>query len=265
MAAPGKKKENLSILKEIYDDSSPEQQPKFKDSVKQYFKQPQKVDRLLAGAILFFGLAALVLGFFQFKSRISSYFLPKDGPGISLEAPQNLGQVDLLGLREKDTDQDGLSDFDELYIYSSSPYLKDTDSDGISDQQEVAQGTDPNCRQGENCFGIFDVGPDQADPTSLLPSTQLQAAQIRLLLAQAGVAPEELNQLSDQDLVDLYQEIILESQTGATITLPVSQIEDLTPDQVRQLLLEQGIDKSILDNITDAELMDLVNETLVEF
>ena len=43
-----------------------------------------------------------------------------------------------------DTDIDGLSDYDELFIYSTDPLIADTDGDGISDGDEIKLGTDPH-------------------------------------------------------------------------------------------------------------------------
>lgn len=54
-------------------------------------------------------------------------------------------------LRARDTDRDGLTDWTELNVYRTSPYLADSDSDGIPDSVEIAQGTDPNCPQGRQC------------------------------------------------------------------------------------------------------------------
>ena len=43
-----------------------------------------------------------------------------------------------------DTDQDGLTDGDEYYIFATGTLNPDTDGDGILDGDEIAQGTDPN-------------------------------------------------------------------------------------------------------------------------
>ena len=40
-------------------------------------------------------------------------------------------------LKTKDSDGDGLSDFEEMYIYNTDKERKDTDGDGKSDQEEV--------------------------------------------------------------------------------------------------------------------------------
>ena len=271
MAGSGKNQETDTLLKEIYNESKSEKNTGFRNSVKGFFGNSAKIDRLLAGSILFFGLAALVLGFFQLKFRIASYFFPKESPSITLDSSSlnSLSEEDLLGLRLKDTDLDGLS---ELNVYRTSPYLKDSDSDGKSDSDEIAAQTDPNCAPGQNCTDVnLNIGSSSDDATdNLLLSGQLQGSQIRELLLQAGASEAEIGQLSDDELLKLYNEVVAESQGGVnqqpnTISLPVGQVEDLTPDQIRQLLLEEGIDQNVLNNISDAELLDLVKETLTTF
>jgi len=42
-----------------------------------------------------------------------------------------------------DTDNDGLSDGDEVYFYGTGPLTADTDGDGVSDGDEVKAGTNP--------------------------------------------------------------------------------------------------------------------------
>lgn len=46
-------------------------------------------------------------------------------------------------LRNMDSDGDGLSDYDEIYIYKTNPNLVDTDGDGYSDYEEVTNGYNP--------------------------------------------------------------------------------------------------------------------------
>jgi hypothetical protein len=112
----------------------------------------QKISAGLLGLVglLAFGLAAnqvlsqINAPFFVSKSVIekaNKFFVDQQAENTSLEASKT-----------KDTDHDGLSDYDELYVYSTSPYLVDTDSDGLQDASEIAQGTDPNCPQGKVCI-----------------------------------------------------------------------------------------------------------------
>jgi len=43
----------------------------------------------------------------------------------------------------KDSDNDGLSDYDELFVYKTDPYNPDTDGDGFLDGDEVTNGFNP--------------------------------------------------------------------------------------------------------------------------
>ncbi len=47
-------------------------------------------------------------------------------------------------LKRKDSDNDGLSDWEEINIYGTDPYDSDTDDDGMEDGEEVFLGRNPN-------------------------------------------------------------------------------------------------------------------------
>lgn len=43
-----------------------------------------------------------------------------------------------------DSDNDGLADFEEIYIYGTNPYAADSDNDGFSDKLEIKNNYNPN-------------------------------------------------------------------------------------------------------------------------
>jgi hypothetical protein len=45
----------------------------------------------------------------------------------------DLSTAPLPSLSQRDTDRDGITDYDELYVLGTDPYLSDTDRDGILD------------------------------------------------------------------------------------------------------------------------------------
>lgn len=276
MAQSGKKSDNFKILSEIYNDR-PEKKESIVQGISRYFSDPKKVDLWLARAILFIGFFGIVFGAFHFKNQIFSPYVYK---------PVNLNQnqltvdglsEDLLGLSQKDTDQDGISDFDELKVYNTSPYLSDSDSDGLTDLEEIAGGSDPICPKGVNCFAFSDLQagdqpvPTQVDPSALLGGN-LSADQIRQLLLQSGTSADVVNSLTDQEVLSVYQEVLAESAgvgtgIGSTgINISAEDLANLTPDQVRQLLIDRGgISEADLDLISDQELMQFVQDTLKGF
>lgn len=136
------------------------------------------------------------------------------------------GEEDNLKL--KDTDRDGLSDWDEINVYNTSPYLEDTDSDGIGDQDEVRVGMDPYC-VGEDCgagnmitdikMEVEDEEGEDAKNDSSSPETDLSEMDseqgvelLREALIQAGMEKELLDQISDEALITSYYEILSEQK-----------------------------------------------------
>lgn len=60
---------------------------------------------------------------------------------LTLEYLQSLSDEEL---RQRDSDGDGLSDYDEMFVHDTDPLTADTDGDGLTDGEEVNEyGTDP--------------------------------------------------------------------------------------------------------------------------
>lgn len=194
----------------------------------------------------------------------------------------NLEGVDVAGLQAKDTDKDGLSDYDELYIYHTSPYLEDTDGDGINDKKEVDAGTDPLCPAGQDCYGTADSGAVNANAPlgvtdnlgSLLDSmasgsaadglatTTPTPAELRDILIQSGMSADTVNKFTDQQLLQMYQQVASggsaatntnSGQTGAAVTQP-------TPAELRTLLIQSGLPADTVNKFTDQQLLQVYQQ-----
>lgn len=187
-----------------------------------------KTQKLTVSLFSILVLAVMSLGFWQIKINVLNPFKPPVG---------GFEEVDLntvLALDpDIDTDGDGLSDYDEINIYGTSPYLEDTDSDGISDYDEVMRGSDPLCPEGKSCLGSGDyfsdtnliptstemmlgdsIGLDDADISKFedMVLSSISALELRGLLIENGADIEILDQISDEDLLASFQEEILNNQ-----------------------------------------------------
>lgn len=190
--------------------------------------KPQKI-----AVVVLTILAVLIVIFWiwQFRSQVNRPFNYNGN-----DSPTGATADYTVALKEQDTDQDGLSDYDEIYVYKSSPYLEDTDSDGLTDKQEVDLGKNPNCPEGKDCYAspetasssaaiIGNETPAAEQPSITLPSDldsagisattlqnalngQIDAATLRQLLIAGGAAKEDLDQVSDVDLLKSYQETL---------------------------------------------------------
>ena len=183
-----------------------------------------------------FAATAVFFGVVSINQKIN--IKVAEGPA---KADAGTDAFDQARLQVLDTDQDGLNDWEELNVHATSPYLADSDSDGASDRDEISEGSDPNCPKGRVCgSGIIgaleaiqeDIAQEdpadsagkaegEAPPAEFSEQSQQaldaletgstpSAEQIRALLRDAGVPEEELSGASDEDLVQLFQEVASE-------------------------------------------------------
>lgn len=168
-----------------------------------------------------FAILAIGLGMLQIRNTMYAPFALNNEIPAGIKDQINSPEA----LHFRDTDLDGLNDFDELYVYSTSPYLTDTDSDGIVDKMEIEQGKNPLCAEGVDCAGtlfnpgvildsnasatiqVADPGAPPADFNAILSDP----AQIRTILRNSGIEENILEKFSDADLVEVIKEMTASS------------------------------------------------------
>ena len=198
--------------------------------------------RTIALAVLaFFAVIVFVFGIINIQKGIYSPFSPKtsvkdkdNGSDLEKFCPSgNCSDLSDADLKNKDTDGDGLSDYDELNFYKTSPYLEDSDSDGFSDKEEIDNNKNPNCPAGRDCDNdvLFNEDAQLVNPGS--------ANNIDLEELNAQIKPVN-TQIND---------------LGA---------EDMSVDDLRELWIEAGMEKAMLDQISDKDLIESFSEALAE-
>ncbi|MFA5188471.1 MAG: thrombospondin type 3 repeat-containing protein [Patescibacteria group bacterium] len=257
------------------------------------------IDKFFLFFLILITISALVLGYLQFKKNLESpladsYLREKRGQlrdqyGLlnlingNENTNQNLSQADIDKLKSQDSDLDGLNDYEEIYIYHTNAYNEDTDGDGLSDKQEVLNNTDPNCAQGQDCTALQTAGtvtsagdnintnqdssasqPDLAslDQNAILNlETQLLSGEITL--QDLGIDDPELQNTFDQirngQATDLSQ-LQPEEKSAAIETL-----KNLTPQQIRDELIKQGMSEADLDKIDDQTLQKVFLDTIGKY
>jgi hypothetical protein len=287
---------HLGVLEELYTtptSSTPVADVSLATKISQWFAHERSVERVVLPIVLFVGVGSIIVGMIGFHNRVSHLGEPiKVAPTAEIDkllAASVEPTKDLAGLSKLDTDKDGLSDYDEQFVYSTSAYLDDSDSDGVSDKDELTKKTDPNCAFERNCVpqvtGLVTqttpsaaVTGSLADRTAALAILQGTATtqQIRELLVKAGMSATEVSQLSEADVRLAYQQILAEAASnpdfGGVVSAPATtpnnaalgQFANLPPDQIRQLLIQGGMAAETVNQINDEALLDLVTQTLAE-
>jgi len=229
-------------------------------------------------------LAALSLGIWQISSQLSDPFYPEVGEDSSNSQLSDTTETKaprIENLRTKDTDQDGLTDYEELYMHKTSPYIADSDSDKINDKAEIDQGTDPNCPAGVICSR--EAASDTSGDLTMDDLSNLSADQVRDIMRDAGASEQLLSQISDEELLQTYLEVLeTESTNFDTITntattntttndqqfsyetLDYDTLFNLEPSAIRQLMIEGGVPEDALNEIDDDTLQQIYQESLAD-
>jgi hypothetical protein len=211
----------------------------------------QKLDKnqkIAITALSVFSILIVVLWLAQLRRNIYGPFLATNSSGTAQTQVNATAQADEQAQKNKDTDGDGLSDWDELNVYHTSPYLADTDSDGLADGTEIKNNTDPNCPQGRTCAGTGFSTAGQASSTTGTANSPDNG------LSNLQNQNNTLDNLSGQP-----------ANSGATVGgqpagAAGDALNNLDAASLRQLLLQAGMQKEVLDKISDAELMKSYGE-----
>ncbi|MCG2717287.1 MAG: thrombospondin type 3 repeat-containing protein [Nanoarchaeota archaeon] len=226
---------------------------------------PAKINKSLLLLLLFLSVLAVGLSYFQIKGAIYSPFIQK-----VTKQSEVLDQAEIIAiLSEQDTDKDGLSDFDEEFVYQTSVYLNDSDGDTFSDKEEIDAQSNP-LDKNSTPYHLITEKNVLEEEISITPSSEdISVEEIKnLLINQAGLSQEIVDKLDDKTLENLYNETKQETgidlkQLQAPDDL-MRQFSDLDPSQIRQLLIEQGVDSEMLSSVDDQTLMSMFLQSLLQ-
>jgi hypothetical protein len=261
---------------------------------KRAWQRPLQTGALVVASLGVFVFCVWYIGY-QMRSPFETTEADNSNSNTS-QTVRNTNQITavvLEDLKNKDTDGDGLSDYQELYTTKTSPYIADSDSDGVSDKAEVDRGTDPNCPEGATCYRQVALTNSNTNTTIATSNTNTQSTsassltpdQLRAVLRNAGASEDKLKSIPDDMLLQTYQEVINDQSTSNTnqaantnisttnaATNSTIDINSITTDDlkslsiadIRQILIESGVPKNTLDQVDDATLQQIYNDSLTQ-
>ena len=244
---------------------------------------PVGLDRNRKIAVAVLGLMAFVTIIFWSKNlqnQLTDPFTYKGGDADVAEKTEDDSEI---ALRLKDTDNDGLNDWDELNVYLTSPYLEDSDSDGFKDSEEITNGNNPNCAAGAECEvtelisdtseGITGTANENevlkmlGQNTTDLMLTMNDVSEIRKVFIELGYDKNKLDTLSDEDVYKMFlaAQGAYSKNQGNTSTTAQTETTTISSDDasaIRAAYEKAGYKKEDLDKISDEDLIKAYKEAL---
>lgn len=298
--SPASDLHTLSVLEEIYQTSPPVEPEVVSRTPKARRAIPWQ--RMAGPSAVALGFVGVILCLSQLTSNIRypTSSLAKL-PLPSLRDLQARAGLNFNAAATADTDNDGLTNDQEQKL-GTSAYLEDTDSDSILDGDELKAGSNPLCPAGQNCGTTSAaaasaspspvVGGQLPAPTAPVAGANLSPTQLRQLMLESGMSPELLQGFTDQQLLEVYQQVqreeasknvpsatglgtqnsvgsITPGNTGGApsgqLNIPAGlDLSSITPAEMRKQLLSQGISQEVLNQITDEQLQQIMNEALIQ-
>jgi hypothetical protein len=197
------------------------------------------------GLIVFIllGCAAMVFGAMRMGQVITGPF-KKDTTLQYRTIAQQQDEAEQK-LKTQDSDKDGITDYDEMRIFRTSPYLDDSDSDGILDGVEIAQSTDPNCPKGHTCREA------SKEDASAAPAPASGGTAVAPAVPGADVIAQAITETFG-DVQTLTPEKI------------AVELKKMSTTDLRTFLVKIGIPAASLEKADDATLRTLLQQTMEE-
>ncbi|MBU1348790.1 hypothetical protein KJ781_01835 [Patescibacteria group bacterium] len=208
--------------------------------------------KISAGLLGFCGLLAIGLSMQRIHAKIVDPFTVSEAQfRQAKEAIDTItpAQREIAEAKRRDTDGDGISDYDEEHVLSTSPYLRDTDGDGTPDNVELAMGQNPNCGLGDTCAALrLDTSALSSSTNWMIPGAESDVGESFYADFQRG---------ANEGKAALRA-------AGATSTdLEPTLIRD--PDEIRKILrASPELDQSLVERLTDAQLLELYDQAVAE-
>ncbi len=258
-----------------------------------------KKNRLIIVFILFIGCVSVVVGIVNSKKNINFYTNEqeyKEQQAID-KVYEKYNQLKAQGKikdentvannsdtsssdsysKNKDTDGDGISDYDEKYIFQTSVYLTDTDGDGISDYDEVIAGSNPSDQ------GSFSKVTQEISSKYSNLNKDVDMNQVRSELY--NIVPDEykeyISKMSDADILEVLSTVYnntnsntdnknnntgsgdyvaeLKSKLPTFSDANLATMQNMSEAEIKQLLLDSNIaSESLLSKFKEGELKSTV-------
>lgn len=242
----------------------------FKEKFSQFFerKADNAVERinhtptnkLILIVLVLFSVGTVAIGALQVKAFLDKPFFADKlieekgkirGPIGMLDYIREQRQTNeaITKMQQRDTDGDGLNDYDEVYVYHTNPYTQFTNGGDKSDKQIVESGEWKSGCVGANCNTNTTVTPTTVTNTNAIaPTTDTNtniAGSATTDLSTQILAGGQLGQLNETQKAELR-----------------NYFQNISVQDLRLMLVSQGFEQAKIDSLSDADIQQTLNGLL---
>lgn len=194
------------------------------------------------------GVFAVGLSLMRLRDNVRAPFLVDKNEILATKKIVGVSKAEEQEQQKRtDTDGDGLSDWDEVNVFKTSPNLRDTCGDGITDNVRVVTGKNLACAgQTGNPTGVLDVSGVNTTPTFLeLPS--LPTAESFLGVPMSSFAGQSASDGAGNNGLE-----------------DIERVLPRDPAAIRAAL-EGKVEDAKLDALTDEQLLQVYDQAVVQY
>lgn len=190
------------------------------------------------------------------KSSSGSAALPTPTPEPEDETvPAEIAELFGFDPDEYDTDGDGLSNYDEIYVVGTDPTIKDTDGNGINDAEDDSDGD-----------LLSNIQEIEYKTNPLKPDTDFDGLSDYEEINKYGTDPckedTDADGLSDGDEIILGLDPLRQRTDGATLDSERNFTQQLSEENISDALL--GKDNDAVPSLTVTQKGNANNEVFIE-
>ncbi len=222
---------NLNVL-----DSKKENRGSFLNKILNYFSR----DSVGIKLIFVLGVIALFLGFWEMSSGIKNSFVVSP---IQLE--DRAGRIEFLNMVKLMNSEE----FKNQALDNSEAVCVNEDCDILAMTEELTESENPNLLE-------------EADSEKNIIFEGDFFNELKPDLLKAGYPEEVIDSLQGKSMEEVV--LILDEFNEQFNELSQDQLENLSPAEIRELLIEFGANEDELKSVSDQELVEMYNQALKE-
>lgn len=264
----------------------------FKEKLSQFFERKADnaaerinhtpTNKLILIVLVLFAVGSVAIGALQVKAFLDKPFFSDSLVEDKGKIRGPLGMIDYIReqkqtndaitkMQGRDTDGDGLNDYDEVYVYHTNPYTKFTNGGDKSDKELVDSGEWKNGCIGTNCDSsagestttVSNANLASPDTATNIVTTLANPVNTSVTTGIDGLVPISNINMTSVAIKELTAQLLASGQLSQLTVEQKAELrtyfQNITTQDLRLMLVNQGFEQQKLDMLSDADIQQIIS------